>query len=48
MKKSYESAELSIVMFNSVDVIVASEADVPTSSTQKPSYSREDNEMEIL
>ena len=47
MKKSYESAELSIVMFNRVDVIVASEVDEPT-TTQKESYSAEDNEMEIL
>lgn len=47
MKKSYESAELSIVMFNAVDVIVASAVDEPT-TTQKPSYSQEDNELEIL
>ncbi len=47
MKKSYESAELSIVMFNSVDVIVASEVDEPTSSF-KPSYSQENDETEIL
>lgn len=43
MKKIYTAAEMSIVLFETTDVVVASSVDVFT-----PSYEKEDNETEIL
>lgn len=43
MKKIYEAAEMSIVLFETSDVIVASGEEIFT-----PSYTREDNETEML
>lgn len=43
MKKIYEVAEINVVMFKTVDVIVASSEEVFT-----PSVTLEENETEIL
>ena len=43
MKKTYEAAELNIVLFDNTNVIVASAEDVFV-----PSYEKGDDETEIL
>ncbi len=47
MKNIYESAEMSIVLFDRSDVIAASQVE-ESSTVWAPVYSKEDNETEMM